>query len=75
MPTTSKDHSMDEPVSFSMVQEACDSYEVRSLADGCAEICLVIPPRFTHLWLVKLSELRFTVAEVEESPAEPSSDA
>ncbi len=57
----------DEP--FSMAQEACDSFEVRPLADGRTEVRIVIPPQFADLWLVKLSELRGTVAEVR-SPAE-----
>ena len=52
----------DEP--FSMVQEACDSYEARPLTDGRTEVRIVIPPRFVDLWLVKLSELQGTIAEV-----------
>jgi hypothetical protein len=56
---------------FSMVQEACDSYEARVLPDGRTEVRIVIPPRFADLWLVKLSDLRGTLAEVRalaESP-------
>ncbi len=49
---------------FSMAQEACDSYEVRKLGDGRTEVRIVIPPRFADLWLVKLGELRGTIAEV-----------
>ena len=54
----------DKGESFSMVQEACDSYEARPLADGRTEVRIVIPPRFADLWLAKLSELRGTLAEV-----------
>lgn len=53
-----------EGESFSMVREACDSYEARPLADGRTEIRIVIPARFADLWLVKLGELRGTLAEV-----------
>ena len=52
---------------FSMIQEACDMYEVRPLADGRTEVRIVIPPRFVALWLLKLSELRGTHAEAGES--------
>jgi hypothetical protein len=51
--------------SFSMLQEAVDSYEARPLPDGRTEIRLLIPPRFTNLWLLKLSELRATDAELQ----------
>lgn len=49
---------------FSMVQEAVDSYSVTPLPDGRTEVRIVIPARFSGLWLVKLSELRATVAEL-----------
>jgi hypothetical protein len=65
--------SSDESESFSMVIEACDSYEARLLLDGRTEIRIVIPPRFADLWLIKLSELRGTLddesAIVEGLPA------
>ena len=57
--------AVDDGELFSMVQEACDSYEARVLPDGRTEVRIVIPPRFADLWLVKLSDLRGTLAEVE----------
>jgi hypothetical protein len=48
-----------------MVQEACDSYEARRLADGRTEVRIIIPSRFEYLWLTKLSELQCTLAEIE----------
>jgi hypothetical protein len=56
----------DESEGFPMVGEACDSYETRLLPDGRTEIRIVIPKRFADLWLVKLSELRGTLAELRE---------
>ena len=56
---------LDDSESFSMVQEACDSYESRVLADARTEIRIVVPAQFADLWLVKLSELRATLAEVK----------
>ena len=55
----------DDSEPFSLVLEACDSYEARSLPDGRTEVRIVIPPRFADLWLAKLSELRGTLAEVQ----------
>jgi hypothetical protein len=52
---------------FSLVQEGCDSYDVRQLPDGRTEIRIVVPPRFINLWLMKLSELRATSAELRDS--------
>jgi hypothetical protein len=54
----------DEEIPFSMVQEAVDSYSVESLPDGRTAIQIVIPARFVNLWLVKLSELHGTRAEM-----------
>ena len=70
----------DEGELFSMVHEACDSYEVRPLADGRTEVRIVIPPRFADLWLAKLSELWGTLAEMrsldgEQSHAQPNAAA
>jgi hypothetical protein len=53
----------DDGESFSMVQEACDTYEVRPLDDGRTEVRIVIAPQFVDLWLAKLSDLRATPAE------------
>ena len=54
----------DEQEPFSMVDEACDSYEARPLDDGRTEVRIVIPARFADLWLVKVSEMRGTLAEM-----------
>lgn len=51
---------------FAMVQEATDFYKVRDLPEGRIEIHIIVPERFSALWLVKLSELRGTVAEVND---------
>jgi len=51
---------------FSMVQEACDSYEAFSLPDGRTEIRILVPPRFADLWLTKLSAMRGTLAELRD---------
>jgi hypothetical protein len=51
---------------FSMVQEACTSYEASERPDGSLEIRIVVPKRFANLWLVKLSELRGTLEEADE---------
>lgn len=51
---------------FSLVQEGCDLYEVRQQPDGRTEIRIVVPPRFAELWLVKLSELRGTLSELQK---------
>jgi hypothetical protein len=56
---------------FSMVQEACDTYEVNPLPDGRTEIKIIVPPRFAELWLVKLSELRGTT---DDAPAHPTNN-
>jgi hypothetical protein len=61
----------DDNGSFSMVHEAVDSYEARQLPDGRTEIRIVIPPRFADLWLVKLSELRGTNAELRALTNDP----
>ncbi len=66
--------SADDCVPFSLVQEGCDSYEARSLPDGRTEVRIIIPPRFTDLWLAKLSGLRGTLAEAR-ALAERAQDA
>ena len=70
---------LEESELFPMVGEACDSYEARPLADGRTEIRIVIPSRFADLWLVKLSELQGTLAEVrslaEDKHDEPGAAA
>ena len=55
-------HGDDEP--FSMLQEACDSFEASLLPDDRTKQRRILPPQFADLWLVKLSELRGTLAEV-----------
>lgn len=51
---------------YSMVQECTDSYEARRQEDGTLKVQMLIPARFADLWLVKLSELTATDAEIEE---------
>ena len=57
-------HVMDDDEPFSMVIEACDSFEARPLDQGGVEVRIVIPARFADLWLIKLSGLRGTLAEL-----------
>lgn len=58
-------HHYDER-EVSMVQECVDSYDVKSHDDGKITITIEVPKRFADLWLVKLSELRTTDAEIGE---------
>jgi hypothetical protein len=46
------------------VQHACDSFGASLLPDALAELRIIISTQFADLWLVKLSELRGTLAEV-----------
>jgi len=50
---------------FGLVQEAVDSYEVEWLPDGRCHISILIPKKFATTWLVKLSDLRSSLDEVE----------
>ena len=52
-------------IPVSMVEECCD-YQVEHRPDGGATIRIEVDPRFVTLWMVKLSELRTTLAEIEE---------
>jgi hypothetical protein len=56
---------MEGQTDFSMVQEACDLYSVQTLPDGRTEIRIVVPRRFSDLWLAKLSELRANGDDLE----------
>lgn len=51
---------------YSMVEECADSYRFHEQPDGSAEIVIRVPARFRDLWLVKLSELTTTDAEIRE---------
>ena len=51
---------------FPMIGELADKYHVEELPDGGAEIVIHVSPRFKDLWMVKLSELRATQAEIDE---------
>ena len=54
----------DEP--FSMIEEACESYEAAEQPDGSLIIRIVADKRFANLWIVKLNSLTGTLAEAEE---------
>ncbi len=54
-----------------MVQECVDSYDVKAHDDGKITITIDVPRRFADLWLVKLSELRATDAEIREYETPP----
>ena len=56
---------------FSMVGEACDSYVAHPLADGRTQIRIIIPARFADLWLVKLSEWKGTLTEMQALEGNP----
>ena len=49
-----------------MVQECTDSYRAERQKDGSLLITMVIPKRFSYLWLRKLSDLRTTLKEIKE---------
>lgn len=51
---------------YSMVQECTNHYEVHRQDDGSLELRISVPRRFANLWLVKLSELRATDAEIND---------
>ena len=65
-------HGDDEP--FSMLQEACDSFEASLLPDGRTELRIIIPPQFADLRMVKFSELRGTLSEVRSLAARAAVD-
>ena len=56
---------------ISMVQECVSRFEMKQNDDGNKTITLTVPKRFTDLWLVRLSEMRTTLEEIESySPGE-----
>jgi hypothetical protein len=58
-----------DPPRFLMVLECVDRYEVRQRPDGGAQIVIEVPQRFANLWKLKLSELRASGLEIDESNA------
>ena len=56
----------DKEILTSMVQECVSDYEAHESEDGSAVITIRVPKRFVNLWLVKLSNLRTTLREIEE---------
>jgi hypothetical protein len=60
---------------FPMVGECAEEYHVEELADGGAEIRIRVSPRFKDLWMVKLSELQASQAEIDEwAPLPPGAE-
>ena len=55
---------------YSMVQECADSYMVEDQPDGGAVITIKVPKRFKLLWMVRLTDLRTTMSEIDEHAAE-----
>lgn len=51
---------------YKLVQECVDHYRAERDADGGLDIRIRVPKRFASLWLIKLSELRATEADLEE---------
>lgn len=51
---------------YSMVQECTDRYRAKRSEAGDLEISIQVPRRFADLWLVKLSALQTTDAEIAE---------
>ncbi len=49
-----------------MVQECTDSYKAEEQKDGKLKVSILVPKRFSDLWLVKLSELKTTIEEIKE---------
>ena len=50
---------------MSMVQECVSRFVVKENEDGSKTITLEVPKRFADLWLVRLSEMRTTLEEIE----------
>jgi len=57
---------------YSMVQECTDRYQAQKSEAGDLQITIQVPRQFADLWLVKLSSLQTTDAEIAEYA--PSSD-
>ena len=53
------------PEEFSMVEECTSSYVASEHPDGSLTITIEIPARFAELWLVKISELKATIVELD----------
>lgn len=51
---------------YKLVQECVDQYRAKRDAHGNLDIRIRVPKRFASLWLLKLSELYATDAELEE---------
>jgi hypothetical protein len=51
---------------FSLVQECTNKYSVHDLNEKEVEIRIRIPKKFRDLWLIKLSDLRTTLKEVDK---------
>lgn len=58
---------------FSMVQECTNKYLVQDLNQDEFEIFIRAPKKFQSLWMIKLSELRTTIQEIEEYVDDESS--
>ena len=54
----------EEPIS--MVQECVSQYYARKSPDGSVTITIRAPKRFANLWLVRLSNMRTTLREIQE---------
>ena len=50
---------------FSMIQECTDDYSVKA-DNSHVDIQIKIPKKYRSLWLIKLSELRTSEAEIRE---------
>jgi hypothetical protein len=51
---------------ISVIQECTSKYVVDEQADGGVEIRMIVPPRFKMLVLVRLSNLKTSLQEIEE---------
>ena len=51
---------------FKMVDECTNSYSVDEQSDGGVIITIKVPKRFSDLWIIKLSELEASEAELED---------
>jgi hypothetical protein len=63
--------SNNDQIEVSMIQECVHSYDVQPHSDGRITVTIEIPKRFADLWLVKLSELKATHAEISEYEPPP----
>jgi hypothetical protein len=51
---------------ISLIQECTNEYNIEEEKNNVTKITILIPKRFSNLWLHKLSELQTTMEEIKE---------